>query len=159
MSCELYRNRQHVLEDFANGQVRPELATEIGLHLVACADCRGAVQSAQESVSLLRENLRPAGEPSAAFWTRLNAHLDHLDAQRLGAGDFWQSLELFARRFALGAAMGLLMLGSFAAGMELRPLVTGAQAPEVRELVPRSEQPPATHDEVLVSLAASEGRK
>jgi anti-sigma factor RsiW len=155
MSCRAYRDREAVLEDYASGALDKSAAAELEAHVHVCAECRTVVESARLSAHILRSTLAPIGGPSGAFWTRLNARLNEEDTRRTRSEEFWPALEWFAQRFVFGAGIAVLVLSAFLAGMELGPRLYFTEQPEVRELVPRPEPPPADFDEVLVSLASN----
>jgi anti-sigma factor RsiW len=155
MSCRDYRDREALLEDLAGGVLTGPAAAEVEAHVAACAECRAAVEAARLSTMVLRTALAPAAEPSGAFWTRLSARLNEVDERRIREREFLPALEWLGRRFAYGAAMALLILGSFLMGMEFGPRLYFTPQPEVRELVPRPEPPPADFEEVLASLASN----
>jgi anti-sigma factor RsiW len=152
MTCKAYRHREAELEDFAGGALGAAESAQLDAHVRECAECRAAVQEAQASARILRGTLLPAEAPSGAFWTRLNARLNEEQRKQ---EEFFPELEWLARRFVFGAGLALLVMGAFLAGTQF-PLVEGNDnQAEIRELVPRSEQQPTNHDEVLVSLAGN----
>lgn len=157
MACREYERRLAELEDYLEGALAPSAAQAVEAHLAGCGDCREAVAAAREATLLLREGLEAAGEPSPFFWARLRAHLRAVPAPTMG--EFWQSLEVLARRLAWTAALGVVVLGGYVAAFDLpqRHAPPAPVATETRELFPEPAQRPADHEEVLVVLSDRNG--
>ncbi len=153
MACKEYEERLNLLEDYVGGPEASGLSAvereQVRAHLTVCAACREEVEAARAGGELFRATFSPTGEPSGAFWFRVRAGIRTTVDQR-ARGDFWNSLELLARRLAWTVALVVMLLAGYAT---LTHKVVDAQG-EVREIFPELAQP-SNQEEVLLTLAGN----
>lgn len=123
-------------------------------HLQECRRCREAVEAAKLSRKLLREARGPRPDPGAMFAPTVIAQIRAYEAKVRSQFEFWNPIEIFARRLALASSVLLLVLSS--AFYEMR-VFHGWSAPEQDTITDRFPEllpeQPANNDEALVSLA------
>ncbi len=159
MTCRMLENRPEILEDYLAGALDRQETDQLDLHLVACSECREGLADARQAGDLLRHAYPPAAEASAAFWTRLGAHLRAEEDRRSG-GDFWRSVEQLAWRLSFGAAALVMLLLGIVIGTQLPPQTSesmGVRA-ESRDIFPEPGDQVADSNEVLVDLASASSR-
>lgn len=154
MACREYEERLAELEELLEERLDAAARARVEAHLAGCAACREEFDAVRESLAVLRQGLEPAPDASPAFFTGLGAQLREAQTER-AVVDFWGALELLSRRMAWTAAMGVLMIGSFLAGRALTVSPSEPPpTPQVSELFSEPQRP-VSHDDVLLSLAAS----
>jgi predicted anti-sigma-YlaC factor YlaD len=130
---------------------------ELTAHLGRCERCRESFAAAQLANTLLAAVETPAPQPSEAFVTRVMATIREEQARLAAPAAVWRLLENLASRFAVVAAVVLLalsvFLGEFAPA--LRQVEVGGATVVTGEW-PEPPAPPATQDEVLLSLSEIE---
>jgi predicted anti-sigma-YlaC factor YlaD len=153
MGCQAQRAR--VEEWLAGSGSSTDPGPALTAHLQQCPKCREAFDTALLARRIVRNACEPV-EPSGAFVTRVMATIREEEARRAAAGALWQPIELLASRFALVAAVLLLVasiyLAEFAPPFQMP--VTGSQT-EMVGLMPEPPAQPANQDEVLMSLVDS----
>jgi predicted anti-sigma-YlaC factor YlaD len=130
---------------------------ELTAHLRECAQCRESFAAAQLSGRLFFSAEEPEVQPSEAFVTRVMAAIHQEQARLLAPAAVWRPLEVLASRFALVAAVVLLALSVFLG--EFAPALRQPDVGATTEIAgdwPEPPTPPATQDEVLMSLAEAE---
>jgi len=157
MACKEYEEQLNLLEDYVGGPEASGLSAaereQVGAHLAVCAACREEVEAARAGRELFRAAFAPTGEPASVlagiFWFRVRAGI-RTAVEQEGRGDFWDSLELLARRLAWTVALVVVLLAGYAT---LTHQVVDAQG-EVREIFPELAQP-SNQEEVLLTLAGN----
>lgn len=133
----------------ASGMLEPELAA----HLKSCESCQAAYEDAELARTLLRWGMSPA-EPRYGFVTRVMAEIRAEQLRRESSGSiFWRPVELLAGRFAMAAAVIVLVMSMLVYESE-QPASRPATTTEITELVQQPDtSQPQSPDDVLVSLA------
>ncbi len=150
MTCQIYKDRLHELEEYVEGRLDASRTAEMTAHLNECPNCRETVEAAAAAGRILREARAPAGNPAETFWTRLGAQLREEEERRLAVGDFWGALERLAWRFSMGTAVVVLVLAGYL--VTQGPVEHSPETAERREIFQEPEQP-QNQDEVLITLA------
>jgi hypothetical protein len=153
--CQQYQAR---MEEYL--EASPEIAEldpELRDHLGRCERCRESFEAAEKAGALLALAGRPAWQPSEAFVTRVMATIRDEQARRATPATGWHLLEPLASRFAVVAAVVLLALSVFLGEFSpaLRQLEEGSTIGVTADW-PEPPAPPATQDEVLMSLSEME---
>ncbi len=65
MACDDYRGK---LIEYLDGELGPEMRTDLEAHLDRCSGCRAELRDLRETLSLIARI--PAPEPSEAFWNQ-----------------------------------------------------------------------------------------
>jgi len=159
MACKEYEERLNLLEDYVGGPEASGLSTaereQVRAHLAVCAACREEVEAARAGRELFRAAFAPTDEPTSvlagAFWFRVRAGIRTAVDQE-GRGDFWNSLELLARRLAWTAALAVALLAGYAT---ITWQTVDAERTESREIFPEPAQQPSNQEEVLLTLAGN----
>jgi anti-sigma factor RsiW len=155
MACPDYDAQLNLLEDYLEGTLSAAETERVRAHLTVCVSCREDVEVARAGGELLRGVFAPTGEPAAlvagTFWFRVRAGIRASLAGRRGPIDFWNSLELLARRLAWTAALVVTLVGGYAT--VTRQVVQDAERTEVRDIFPEPTQQPSSQEEVLLTLA------
>jgi hypothetical protein len=133
-------------------QLLQALASEAREHAAHCANCRGAVEdllAAREVVTAL-----PGSSQSASPWfvPRVMAAIAAEERERASGNGMWTAVPKLASRLTWVLGVTLLLTSAW---LYERPAgVAGKQSviDAAPETLFETSQPPATHDEVLVSL-------
>ena len=170
-ACPQYEARleDHVETMRTGGPIA--LDADLTVHLVGCANCRRALDQAQEAGDLLlaaREALPESLTGDPFFAGRVAARIRAYEAARVAAADFWPALETLSLRLSGAALSAALILGAWAAwqGQTVpaaqvqspRGLTMGAETRPVesRYLFPEMKRPPANAGEAMMVLASTE---
>jgi len=159
MACTEYEHRLSLLEDYASGPEASGLSAaeteQVRAHLVACAACREEVELVRAGSELLRAVFTPASESASVlagtFWFRVRAGIRTVMEQGTRS-DFWNSLEMLARRLAWTAALVALLLAGYAT---IARQTVDAERTASREIFPEPAQQPSNQEEVLLTLAGN----
>lgn len=123
------------------------------LHLQKCARCRDAVEAAKLTRKLLRETREPQGDPGPMFASRVLARIRAQELSLRSEFEFWNPIEIFAKRVAWASSVLLLVLSSALYQTKVFHMVPPDQeaiTDRFPDLVPEQ---PLNNDEALVSLA------
>jgi anti-sigma factor RsiW len=155
MACPVYEKQLALLEDYLGGRLSPAEAEEVRAHASGCEPCRRELENARLAGALLRGTLEPAAAASGAFWTRLRATLRTAEEQR---ASFWGSLETWAWRWSLSAALVAAMMAGYFIGSRYPVARTpGDNGLEAREIFPEPE--PTGNDDAVLLLARGGERR
>lgn len=126
---------------------------ELAAHLRGCVACRQALEDAVLAGDLLREVRAPQEGPDQLFASRVAARIRARETQLHSELEFWNPIEVLARRVVWASSVLFLLLSS--ALYPMWGFHSPAPAQEritdrFPDLVPDQ---PSNKDEVLVSLA------
>lgn len=123
-------------------------------HVVACADCRAAAEHVLASRVLLSGLSSRAAMGGTWFPSRVMAGIAARASEQARTADTWTLLPRLAARLTWASALALLLASGW---LYQRPAVNTAATKSVETDITgeplRDNTPPATNDEVLVSLA------
>ena len=145
-----------LLEDFLEGQLNAADLKGIRAHLAACAGCRDALETAQESVSLLRL-AEPVQIPGPQFSRMVMARVRADEAaQTEERASFWRPFAVLAWRFAATATVAVILLLTYdvignSNGQSGLTSINQAEPPAI--FTPEPVVSPATRDETLLMVA------
>lgn len=126
----------------------------LAAHLRECAGCREALEAAELAGALLRESHLPQPDPGPMFASRVIAQIRLREKQLHWDFEFWNPMEVFARRLIWASSVLLLVLSSALYQMRASH---GGPVPAQETITERFPEllpeQPANKDEVLVSLA------
>lgn len=154
--CPEYTAR---LEDRLAGDLRENgcVDAELDEHLRECEGCRKALADAALSAVLFREAATPPPACSLdAFAARVMAAIRG-ESRLHGTAGIWRPLDVLASRFALAAAVLLLLvsvyLAEFAPPFRMPTTNSETSQTEIGVGMPEPPSQPSNQDEVLTSLA------
>lgn len=132
-------------------------ATESSLrtHVAECAACRETVQDSIAARALLRANLPATADPGPVFTARVMRAIAERERRESVSESSWFAVPAVAARLSLVSAIVLLFASTWV--YEQRP--SPAAKPPAKDVSAdflEPAPPPATQDEVLVSLAERE---
>ncbi|HXN24058.1 MAG TPA: hypothetical protein VOA41_15060 [Candidatus Dormibacteraeota bacterium] len=133
----------------ASAPADPELAT----HLRECLGCQKAFEDAMLAGELLREGRAPQSDPDQLFASRVIARIRARETKLHSEFEFWNPIEVLARRVVWASSVLLLILSS--ALYQTRGFHWAVPAQEgIADRFPDlAPDHPSDKDEVLVSLA------
>jgi predicted anti-sigma-YlaC factor YlaD len=147
-----------LLEDYLDSSLNSADAKRAEDHMKGCEMCRQAFESAQLSARVLRAAVPAQVAADAGFarmvMARIRAAESEMTAERAG---FWQSLVTLGWRFAATAALALVVLVAYDAGIgrHAQPNQLAIRPIQATDFLFASDpaQPPANRDEVLIMVA------
>lgn len=124
-------------------------------HVTQCAVCRAVVEGSIAARSLLRANLPAAADPGPIFTARVMRAIAERERRESLSESPWFAVPAVAARLSLVSAVVLLFASTWV--YEQRPSPpANPPAKDVSADFLEPAPPPATQDEVLVSLAERE---
>lgn len=147
-----------LLDDYLHGELPRATAEQLAAHLVACDDCREALDDLRISAKLVSGAFEQCADPGSGFARLVMARINTAENWLQGQRAFWRPFEAVAWRLAFSAALALAFL--FAYGFRNGPVVNQTATPPILSsqseafVRPASFSPaPSNGNEVLMAIA------